>query len=80
MAIAKRFNKQILISTQTLDSTIDNFVPSRSDILDLTNTVLDGAAGIVLSKETGDSRRPVYAIAVAKKIIYETEKYKYNQK
>jgi len=69
MAIAKKYAKPVIISTQILDSTNDNFIPNRAEISDLTNSVLDGVAGIVLSKETSSSRRPIYAIATAKKII-----------
>lgn len=72
----KKFNKKFLISTQILNSTLDNFIPRRSDILDLTNIILDGADGIVLTKETSLNKRPIYAISVAKKIIEEVQNYK----
>lgn len=69
MAAAKKYSKPAIISTQILDSVSENFIPSRAEILDITNSVLDGAAGILLSKETSVSRRPIYAITTAKKII-----------
>ena len=73
---AKKFNKPIYISTQILESTINNFIPAKSEVADLTNMVIDGVSGIILCKETDVGNRPAYTISVAKKIIYETEKYK----
>lgn len=69
VATAKKYFKPTIISTQILDSVNDNFIPSRAEILDITNSVLDGVAGILLSKETSVGRRPIYAITTAKKII-----------
>ncbi|MFA7653915.1 MAG: pyruvate kinase [Candidatus Magasanikbacteria bacterium] len=74
--ISKKYNKPLIISTQILESTINNCTPNRSDILDLTNLVLDDVFGIMLCKETGFNSRPAYSISVAKKIIAEVEKYK----
>ena len=76
MAIARRFKKPAIVSTQILESTINNFIPSRSDILDLTNIVLDGADGIMLCMETAANQRPIYTLSVARKIIVEAEKHK----
>ena len=74
--IAQKEKKQVFISTQILESTINNFVPSRSEIVDLTNMIIDKINGIILCKETAIGNRPVYTIAVAKKIINEVQKNK----
>lgn len=74
--MAKKFHKSVIISTQILESTIANFVPSRSDIMDLTQIVRSGASGIMFCMETASSSRPAYPISVAKKIILEVENYK----
>lgn len=74
--IVKKYKKQIIISSQILEGSIHNYIPLRSDILDLTNIVLDGADGIMLCNETALSSRPAYTLSVAKKIILEAEKYK----
>jgi len=73
---AKNHNKPLMVSTQILESTIDNLIPNRSDIADLTHLVWDGVSGILLCRETGVGLRPAYAISVAKKIIEEAENYK----
>lgn len=72
----KNCKKQVIISSQILEGTIHNYIPLRSDILDLTNIVLDGADGIMLCNETAMSTRPAYTLSVARKIILEAEKYK----
>lgn len=72
----KKYKKQVIVSSQILEGTIHNYIPLRSDILDLTNIVLDGADGIMLCNETALGTRPAYTLSVAKKIIFETEQYK----
>ncbi len=72
----RKYGKPTIVSTQILESTIHNYTPTRSDILDLTNIVLDGASGIMFCRETGFESRPAYTISVAKKIISATEKYR----
>jgi pyruvate kinase len=64
------------VSTQILESTITNFIPSRADVLDLANIVMDGASGIMFCMETASTLRPAYTISVAKKIIFDAERYK----
>ena len=72
----KKYKKQVIISSQILEGSIYNYIPLRSDILDLTNIVLDGADGIMLCNETDLGSRPAYTLSVARKIILEAEKYK----
>lgn len=73
--MCKRQGKRLIISTQILESTINNYTPNRAEISDLTNMVIDGAYGIMFCRETGINTRPAYTISVAKKIIDETERY-----
>lgn len=73
---AKAAGKEVIVATQILDSLIDYYIPKRSDILDLTNIVLDGADGIMLAKETGISLTPGRSVSMAKKIIDVVEKQK----
>src|SRR3989339_1035256 len=79
MTRARQYKKADIVSTQILESTINNYTPMRSDILDLTNIIIDGAKGIMFCRETGIATRPAYTISVAKKIIAEAEKYKLEQ-
>jgi len=69
----KEGGKELVVSTQILDSLLSYAVPSRAEVLDLTNAVLDGADGIMLCKETGISQTPGYSVAMAKRIIESVE-------
>lgn len=74
---SKRQNKPVIVATQTLDSVLTYYTPQRAEILDLTNSVLDGADGVMLAKETGISETPGYSVEVAKKIITAVETARY---
>lgn len=75
--LAKQYKKPIWISTQILDSTVNNYIPNRAEIYNLTNLVMDGVEGIVFCHETTVGQRPSYSITVAKKIINQAKKSKY---
>lgn len=74
--IAKEHKKPVIVSTQVLESTMNNYIPSRAEIMDITTSVLDGASGILLCRETVMGSRPAYVVSVAKKIIEEAEKHR----
>ncbi|MET0417090.1 MAG: pyruvate kinase [Actinoplanes sp.] len=59
----------VIVATQVLETTMTRYVPNRSEILDLTNIVLEGAWGVMLAKETSAPDNPVYPVTVAKRII-----------
>lgn len=71
---AKAAGKEVIVSTQVLDSMVNYYLPTRAEVLDLTNIVLDGADGIMLAKETGISLTPGRSVTMAKKIIEAVEK------
>lgn len=70
---AKEAGKEVVVATQILDSLLTYYTPERAEVLDLTNTVLDGADGIMLAKETGISQTPGHSVAVARRIIEAVE-------
>ena len=73
LRIAKQYKKPIIISTQILESTMTNYIPNRAEILDLTNSVLEGVKGIMLCRETAINPRAAYSLSVARRIIEATE-------
>lgn len=72
VAKAKQQNKYVIVATQCLQSLLENNIPMRSDILDVTNSCLDGASAIMLCPETAHSETPERAVQVAKEIIAAT--------
>ncbi len=71
--IAKKNQKPVIVATQILESLVEGQVPTRPEISDLTNIILDGADGIMFAKETGISLTPGFSVLMAKKIIEAVE-------
>ncbi|MDP1709381.1 MAG: pyruvate kinase [Candidatus Komeilibacteria bacterium] len=73
VAKARARYKYSIVATGILGSLLDNYIPARSDILDVTNACLDGASAIMLCPETAHSETPERAVQVARAIIDEVE-------
>lgn len=76
VAKARQAGKYVIVSTGMLQSLLDNYLPMRSDILDVTNACLDGASAIMCCPETAHSPTPERAVQVAKAIIHEVETFR----
>ena len=75
------FGKPVIIATQILDSMIKMPVPTRAEVSDIANSILDGADGLLVTGETAMGEYPVEVIDVLSKVIHQTEKsISYNNK
>ena len=63
----------VIIATQMMESMIENLTPSRAEVNDVANSVLDGADALMLSAETSVGKYPVEVITQMSKIIKEVE-------
>jgi pyruvate kinase len=66
--------KPVIIATQMMESMIDNTTPSRAEVNDVANAVMDGADAVMLSGETSVGKYPVKVIEAMASIINDVEK------
>ncbi|MFO8053651.1 MAG: pyruvate kinase [Bacteroidales bacterium] len=66
--------KPSIIATQMMEGMIKNFSPTRAEVNDVANSVIDGADALMLSGETSMGHNPVRVVQVMKKIITHVEK------
>ena len=73
IAAANSLKKPVITATQMLESMVSNESPTRAEVTDITNAILDGTDAVMLSEETAIGQYPDLAAAYMKKIIETTE-------
>lgn len=68
-----QFGKVVLVSTDFLSSMENELMPTRAEVSDVANAVIDGADAIMLSSETTIGNHPIEALKIMEKIINATE-------
>lgn len=70
---AKRARIPVIIATQMMETMIDNSVPTRAEVNDVANSIMDGADAVMLSGETSVGKHPVRVIEKMSEIIKSVE-------
>lgn len=70
---AKRARIPVIIATQMMETMIENSVPTRAEVNDVANSIMDGADAVMLSGETSVGKHPVRVIQKMSEIIKSVE-------